>query len=143
MILKDMNTKRMRTVYILSFFSIFLIEVCIARFVHDHIIRPYVGDMLVTVLICTFVRIFYPKGWNLLSLSVFIFSVFIEILQYYDIIQLLGLSHIHWLSVLFGRTFSVLDIICYGLGCFIFHIIERMWLHKKNCIFDKKDREGY
>ena len=36
--------------YFLIFCSLMAVEVCIALFVHDSFIRPYVGDMLVTLL---------------------------------------------------------------------------------------------
>ena len=42
--------------YFLIFCSLMAVEVCIALFVHDSFIRPYVGDMLVTLLLCCMAR---------------------------------------------------------------------------------------
>ena len=44
-----------RIFYIISFLVIFCIEVLIALYVRDRFIRPYVGDMLVVVLVKTLV----------------------------------------------------------------------------------------
>ena len=51
-----------RIFYIISFLVIFCIEVLIALYVRDRFIRPYVGDMLVVVLVYSFVRIFSTDG---------------------------------------------------------------------------------
>jgi len=46
---KSITKKRIK--YALATIAIFLIELLIALFVRDRFIRPYVGDMLVVVLI--------------------------------------------------------------------------------------------
>ena len=62
-----------RFFYIISFLLIFCIEVLIALYVRDNFIRPYVGDMLVVVLVYSFVRIFLPTGIPRMSFYVFLF----------------------------------------------------------------------
>ena len=52
-----MTHRKRRLGYLAAFCVIFAIEVCIALFVRDSFIRPYGGDLLVTVLICCFLRI--------------------------------------------------------------------------------------
>ena len=47
-----------RTAYGIATFILLTIEVLIALFVHDAFVRPYIGDVLVVVVIYTFVRIF-------------------------------------------------------------------------------------
>lgn len=37
--------------YLTAFVILLMVEICIALFVHDRFIRPYVGDVLVTVLL--------------------------------------------------------------------------------------------
>ena len=54
---------------------VFIIELIIALYVHDRIIRPYIGDMLVVVLVYCFVRVFVPRGMKRLPLYVFLFAV--------------------------------------------------------------------
>ena len=72
-----------RIFYIISFLVIFCIEVLIALYVRDRFIRPYVGDMLVVVLVYSFVRIFLPTGIPRMPFYVFLFACFVEVLQYF------------------------------------------------------------
>ena len=67
-----------RFFYIISFLLIFCIEVLIALYVRDNFIRPYVGDMLVVVLVYSFVRIFLPTGIPRMSFYVFLFACFVD-----------------------------------------------------------------
>ena len=117
--------KKERLFYALLFGGVFVVEVLIALFVSDNFVRPYVGDVLVTVLLCAFVRIFFPHSIKLLPLYVFLFAAAVEVAQFFDIVRLLGLEKISFLSVIIGRTFSFADIICYAVGCLLFFIAER------------------
>ena len=44
--------KKQRITYAAIFAVLLLIEIGIGLFVHDDFLRPYVGDVLVTVLLC-------------------------------------------------------------------------------------------
>ena len=123
--------KKTRTVYALLFAVLLLTEIIIALFVHDNFIRPYIGDALVTVLICCFLRVFIPKGLSYLPLLVFIFASLVETAQYFDIVKLLGLENNAIISTVIGRTFSFTDIICYGVGCTAFYLAEKITNKKK------------
>lgn len=123
--------KKCRLTYILLFIAILAAEVLIALFVRDNFIRPYVGDMLVTVVICLFLRGFTPLKTKLLALFVFMFSAAVEIGQYFDFVSLIGLSDNRFFSVLLGRTFSFADIICYGIGCIVFFAAEELLMKRK------------
>ena len=79
-----------RIFYIISFLVIFCIEVLIALYVRDRFIRPYVGDMLVVVLVYSFVRIFLPTGIPRMPFYVFLFACFVEVLQYFQLVETLG-----------------------------------------------------
>ncbi len=118
--------KKLRIFYGVSFLLILATEILIALFIRDNFIRPYVGDMLVTVLICFFVRIFIPEKFSIVPLLVFLFSLLVEIGQYFDFVKLLGLDENLFFSILLGRTFSVADIICYGIGCAVFALFDYM-----------------
>lgn len=121
-----MKEKKMRICYALITLVLLVIEVMIALFVHDNFIRPYIGDVLVTVLICTFLRIFIPKGVKLLPLYVFIFAAGVEILQYFKIVEVLGLADNRFLSILIGSVFDIKDVVCYGIGCALFFLGEKI-----------------
>lgn len=103
--------------YFLIFCSLMAVEVCIALFVHDSFIRPYVGDMLVTLLLCCMARVLIPDRVRLLPLYVFLFAACVEIGQYFDVVALLGLEDNRLISIALGRTFSWFDLVCYAVGC--------------------------
>ena len=102
--------------YFLIFCSLMAVEVCIALFVHDSFIRPYVGDMLVTLLLCCMARVAVPEKMRLLPLYVLLFAACVEIGQYFDVVALLGLEDNRLISIALGRTFSWLDLVCYAVG---------------------------
>lgn len=108
-----------RLSYFLIFCSLMAVEVCIALFVHDSFIRPYVGDMLVTLLLCCMARVVIPDQVRLLPLYVFLFAACVEIGQYFDIVALMGLEDNRLISIALGRTFSWLDLVCYTVGCVV------------------------
>lgn len=109
--------KNKRLLYTFLFCGLFALEICIALFVHDAFIRPYVGDMLVTLLLCCLCRVVFPTKMRLLPLWVFLFAACVEIGQYFDLVALLGLADNRFLSILMGRTFSWIDLLCYAVGC--------------------------
>ena len=113
-----------RVLYALAFAVILITEVLIALFVRDVFIRPYGGDILVTVLVCSFVRIFFPAGQRMLPVWVFLFAAAVEVGQFFDFVRLLGLGESHFFRILLGSTFSWADLICYGIGCGLFFVTE-------------------
>ncbi len=127
-----MKSKRMR--YAACFAVLLIIEIFIALFVRDNFIRPYVGDMLVTVLLCALLRIFFPEKLPLLPLYVFLFAAAVEVAQFFDIVKLLGLENIGFLSIIIGRTFSFADIICYAVGSALFFLLEMVGKRRNNSL---------
>lgn len=119
-----MERKGKRIAYLIATLAIFGVELLIALFVHDKFIRPYVGDILVVMLIYTFVRIFIPAGARLLPLYIFLFAAGVEVLQYFRIAEVLGFSDNRILSVVIGSVFDWKDIVCYGVGCAILGVYE-------------------
>ena len=109
--------KNKRVIYLAIFCGLLAVEVCIALFVHDAFVRPYVGDMLVTLLLCCMYRVAFSDKVRLLPVFVFVFAAFVEIGQYFDVVALLGLADNRFLSIALGRTFSWMDLVCYAIGC--------------------------
>lgn len=125
-----MKEKRIR--YLLLTLFLLIIEVLIALFVHDTFVRPYVGDMLVVVVIYTFVRIFLPEKWKRLPFYVFLFAAGVEVLQYFRIVELLGFEGNTFFRILIGSTFDGKDIVCYAVGCLCIWAVERIIKSKKD-----------
>ena len=112
--------------YAIAFVLLLTVEILIALFVRDDFIRPYGGDILVTVLICAAVRILFPTGIRFLPLWVFLFAAGVEIGQYFDFVTLLGLGDIAFFRILLGSTFSFADLLCYAAGCVLFLLGEKL-----------------
>lgn len=119
-----------RIVYLLIFCGLLAVEVCFALFVNDAFIRPYVGDMLVTLLLCCLCRVIVPNKVRLLPLYVIIFAACVEVSQYFDLVALLGLADNRILSIALGRTFPWMDIVCYGIGCVVAVWLDRILIKK-------------
>ncbi len=108
-----------RMIYAIITVVLLAIEVLIALFVHDNFIRPYVGDIIVVMVIYTFIRMIVPERVRLLPGYILCFAVLVEVLQYFRIVEVLGLSDNRFFSVLIGSVFDVKDIICYAIGCIL------------------------
>lgn len=115
-----------RIFYIISFLVIFCIEVFIALYVRDSFVRPYMGDALVVVLVYSFVRIFIPTGVPRLPFYVFLFACFVEVLQYFQLVETLGITN-RALRIILGSTFDWKDIVCYGVGCIFIFLFEQIF----------------
>ena len=125
--------QKKRIGYGVATLGIFSLELFIALFVRDNFIRPYVGDMLVVVLVYTCVRVLFPEKPRLLPLYVFLFAAGVESLQGMRIVELLGLQDNRFFSVLIGTTFDWKDIICYGVGCVLLGVWEVvLWKREKH-----------
>lgn len=109
----------------LVFILIFVIEVCIALFVNDSLIRPYGGDVLVVMLVYYFAKTFIDTRVEWLVLAVLIFAYLVEIGQYFKLVELLNLQHNRVMRIVIGSAFSWGDMIAYTLGAAICYFIDR------------------
>ena len=105
---------------------LFLTEILIALYVHDQIIRPYGGDFLVVMLIYCFLKSFMDTGRRFTAIGVLVFSYVIEVLQYFHIVNILGLENNSMARVVIGTSFAWTDILPYTLGIIAIVIIEKI-----------------
>ncbi|WP_113663090.1 ribosomal maturation YjgA family protein [Pedobacter nanyangensis] len=103
----------------------FIIEVLIALFVHDQIIRPYIGDVLVVMLIYCFVKAFFNFPVLNTTIGVLLFAYLIETLQYFQFVKRIGMEHSRLANVVIGNYFAWEDIIAYSIGAVIILLAER------------------
>ena len=125
------SLRTMRIAYAVATLLLFLLELCIALYVHDAFVRPYLGDAIVVVLIYTFIRIFFPCRWRLLPLFVFLFACCVEVSQALHLVDLLGLGNNTFFRTLLGASFSWADLLCYAAGCAVLGAYE-WFLWKKD-----------
>jgi hypothetical protein len=107
---------------------IFAIEVLIAIFAHDRFIRPYVGDVLVVILIYFAVKSFLNAPVLTTALSVLAFSFAIEGLQYLNIVDRLGLQSSPIATTIIGTSFAWIDIFAYIIGIVLVLLFEKIIL---------------
>ncbi|WP_300346457.1 DUF2809 domain-containing protein [Clostridium sp.] len=105
--------------YIIAFLILLFTEIFIALFVHDNFIRPYIGDVIVIPVLYCFIKGLFNFESRKLPIYLFIFGVFVELLQYIKIIEILGLEHIKFFRILIGTSFDFKDILCYLIGSLI------------------------
>ena len=115
---------KIRILYAVATLLLLLTEVFIALYVRDDFIRPYVGDVLVVIVIYTFIRMIIPAKCRLLPLYIFIFAAGVELLQLAKIVEILGVEDNIFLKTLIGSVFDVKDIVCYAVGCVILGVYE-------------------
>lgn len=104
---------------------LFATEILIAIFAHDRIIRPYVGDVLVVILIYCFVKSFLDTAVLTTAIFVLLFSFAIEGLQYLNLVTRLGLQDSKIATTIIGNSFAWIDMFAYIIGIAIVLLFER------------------
>lgn len=110
--------------YLSVFFILLIVEIFIALFINDNFIRPYIGDILVVIVIYALIRGLIAKKIKFLPLYIFIFGALVEIMQYFNIVKILHLENDRFFTILIGTSFDIKDIICYLIGSLILIILE-------------------
>ena len=107
-----------RLPWLIAFLAILAVEVCIGVFVRDRFIRPYLGDILVAVLLCCLAKAVWPR-LPLTALWVLPVCIAAEVLQLLDLPARLGLEGTV-AGIILGATFDWKDLLCYTIGCAAF-----------------------
>lgn len=103
---------------------LFVVEVLIALFVRDRFVRPYVGDVLVVMLIYCFVKTFMNLPITSVAIFVLAFAFSIEFFQYIHIVEKLGLEKSALARTVIGTSFAWADIVAYIAGFVLIVITE-------------------
>ncbi|WP_292008755.1 DUF2809 domain-containing protein [Chryseobacterium sp.] len=113
--------------YFIATILLFLIEVSIATVFSDiFFIRAYLGDVLVVMLIYTFIKSFFILNETKLIIGIFIFSCLTEWAQYFNIAEKLGYQKGSLMYIVIGNSFSWIDILCYGVGCVLLYLFSKL-----------------
>jgi hypothetical protein len=120
--------------YFILTMLLFLTEIAIAMYVHDDFIRPYFGDFLAVILLYCFVISFIKFSVLVAASLVLIFSFGIEIAQYFNMVEKLGLQHSKIARVVLGNSFAWMDLLAYVLGILTVIGIGTLRLKRKNKI---------
>jgi hypothetical protein len=116
--------------YTMAALTLLLIEVAIALFVHDDWVRPYLGDVLVVILMYATLRALQPHGaWRRVAVGVLLVALVVEGLQYLRLLHWLGWQQQPLLRVVLGTYFAWADVWCYLAGIALVAAAER-WKRK-------------
>jgi hypothetical protein len=105
----------------------FIIEVLIALYAHDDFVRPIVGDYLVVMLIYCAVRTFIEGNTSKIAIGVLLFAYLVEVLQYFRIVDKLGLAGNQLAKTVIGYGFEWVDMLAYTLGVITVVLLERVF----------------
>ncbi len=111
--------------YLFATILLLLVEVGIALFVRDSFVRPYLGDVLVVILLYCFVMTFLNLRPLTAALGVLLFAFTIEILQFFDTVELLGLQGNKIAETLLGNHFDWKDMLAYVVGVALILLFDR------------------
>ena len=109
---------------------IFSIELLIGTQLDDAFIRPFVGDLLVVVLIYCLLRTLLVIPCYPLAIGVLVFAISVETGQYFHLAELLGVGHIRLARIIIGSTFDPKDLLAYLLGTVLImasHAAREQW----------------
>ncbi|GAB3866203.1 hypothetical protein GCM10028824_06440 [Hymenobacter segetis] len=107
---------RIRKHYLLAASLLFLLEVFIALYIHDKIIRPYAGDFLATIFLYCLARGMLTAAPGKVALGVLLTAYLIETLQYVHLLSWLGWQHSRVARIVLGSQFEWVDLLAYTLG---------------------------
>lgn len=130
--LTNLPAFRFNLKYFLLTIAIFMVEILIATTFKDlFFVRAYLGDVIVVMLLYTLVLAFLKiENRTKLIIGIFIFSVIVEVLQYFKIADLLHLKPGSIAAIVVGNSFSWIDILCYAIGCLLIFVVEKFYTKK-------------
>jgi hypothetical protein len=100
------------------------VEVFIAAFLHDRLVRPYVGDLLAVVFLYCLAKSVAPVPSGPTIVAVLLFAYLVEISQYFHLATHLGLQHSQLALVVLGTYFTWVDMLMYTLGALLLVVLE-------------------
>lgn len=107
------NQPTLRAYFSLSAALLFAVLILLAG--TTGFLRNTLGDYLVVLLLYALARTAKPTGLRLLPLLLFGFAVLVELLQFVDVLSLLGITN-ETVQIAVGSVFDWLDIAVYGLA---------------------------
>uniref|UniRef100_UPI0035CC2378 ribosomal maturation YjgA family protein n=1 Tax=uncultured Sphingomonas sp. TaxID=158754 RepID=UPI0035CC2378 len=118
--------------YALAAIALFALEVLIALYVHDAVIRPYLGDSVAVALVYLVLRAAFTVRVPVAAGLAFAIACALEIGQAFHLIDRLGLGHSRIVRVMLGTFYDPSDFLCYALGALGVLLVEwRIAAHRR------------
>ena len=115
---------RTRLAFLVAAGVILAVEIYIAVCIKGGFVRHYLGDVLAVILLYAFVRAIFSAPPSNLALKIFAFAAALELVQYFGVVQILGVEN-KILKVIIGGTFDFTDLLCYAVGCVLASAYEK------------------
>ena len=115
---------RTRLAFLVAAGVILAVEIYIAVCVKGGFVRHYLGGVLAVILLYAFVRAIFSAPPSNLALKIFAFAAALELVQYFGVVQILGVEN-KILKVIIGGTFDFTDLLCYAVGCVLASAYEK------------------
>jgi Protein of unknown function (DUF2809) len=96
--------------------ALIAVELYIAIFQHDNLLRYYGGDVLAPILLYALMKSFIRADSIILALIALIICCLFEIAQMFDMVTLLHLEDNLVMSTLIGTVYDVNDFLSYTAG---------------------------
>lgn len=113
--------------YLIISIILFLIEIAIAMLHFNNFTRGFVGDVLVILLLYSFLKIFIKNNILKTALFVLAFAYSVELLQFFKLAEIFNIKS-EILLVIIGCVFDLWDLVAYTLGFLIILLIEKIFL---------------
>ncbi|SCX88471.1 Protein of unknown function [Nonlabens sp. Hel1_33_55] len=126
-----MILRKPRYFYIITTLLLLGIELIIALFINDGFVRPYLGDLLATIVVYGIVMSITNSSVRQGMYFALFISFAIELMQLLQIVDVLGLTNNRIARIVIGTSFSWMDLLMYTLGAAIIYILERTLNHDK------------
>jgi hypothetical protein len=110
--------------YALAALLVFLLEVAIALWVRDQLIRPHLGDSLAVVLVYCVLRTSTRLRVVSAVLAALAVAFMIETVQFFGLVEATGLANSIVAPVLLGMSFDPQDLLAYVLGGLVIIMFE-------------------
>lgn len=107
------------------FILLFLVEVGIALWIDDAIIRPFFGDFLAVIVLFFLLKTFLAISDLNLAFASLSIAYFLEFLQYCNFLKLVGLEKYKIIAIVLGSSFDWRDIFAYTLGIFAIFLFNK------------------
>ncbi|MEN2746335.1 DUF2809 domain-containing protein [Sphingomonas sp. T9W2] len=105
--------------------ALLAIELAIALFLNDPIVRPYVGDAVAVALVYVGLRALTWVPVAPATLIAFTIAVVIEFSQYFRLLEAIGLDQNRFARMILGNGFDPKDFLAYASGAVAVLHIER------------------
>ncbi len=119
--------QRSRIIHLMSAVVFLCIEIVIAMRFDGGLIRTWLGDVFVVMLLYFLFRSIAPSPQRLhVAVGVLIFAFLGEFSQHFHLIQLLGLQHQWMARLILGDTFQIMDLVAYIIGIALALILDSL-----------------